>query len=89
MSATVKLANETALGTYRASWIDPEGVRCEVMWGDGMPLPMVSRGVITREVSNPDRFGWARPRNYREFHKFAAAFAEEWNAGFDEDEPAA
>lgn len=81
-----KLSNESALGTYRAGWTSADGVRMSVLWGEGMARPMACRGLAATDVVRPERFGWKIPRNYREFAHFAQAFADEFEAGYD-DEP--
>jgi hypothetical protein len=83
-----KLANESALGTYSFTWTSADGARMGVMWGDGMAAPMAFRGKATRDVVNPERFGWKPPKKAADFKQFAQAFADEFEAGYDEEEPA-
>ena len=86
------LQNESALGTYRFSWTGSDGVRCGILWGDGMPLPLASRHGFPADVRNPGRFGFdfASARKggragIRHFKAFAQAFADEFDAGVAED----
>lgn len=88
MSEPVKLANGSALGTYRARWTSADGVRMAVFWGEGMSVPMASRGLVSTNISRPERFGWKKPRNYKEFRCFAQAFADEFEAGYGDDRTA-
>lgn len=78
---SVKLANESALATYRYSWAGGDGARMEVQWGEGMTNPMAFRHGFPAEIRNPERFGFKRPVTKKGFRDFVQAFADEFAAG--------
>lgn len=82
-SAGPRLANESALGTYCATWTSSDGVRMGIEWGEGMTCPIAFRGRVVRDVAMPERFGWRKPRKYADFKQFAQAFADKYEAGDD------
>jgi hypothetical protein len=82
---TVKLANESALATYRYSWTGGDGARMEVQWGEGLANPLAFRHGFPAEVRNPERFGFKRPATKKGFRDFAQRFADEFEAGEDDD----
>ena len=82
----VKLANESAFGVYRFSWTSADGARMEVQWGAGMWNPLMFRGDEAREIVRPERFGWKTPKKAADFKRFAQAVADEFEAGYDDDE---
>lgn len=51
-----------------------------------MTLPLAFRGGMGRDIANPERFGWKKPRKLADFKAFAQAFADEWESGYDDDE---
>lgn len=81
-----RLANESALMTYRFTWISADGTRMEILWGKGDGSPLMCRGVAVREIRRPERFGWKEPKKCADFKRFAQAVADEWEAGYDDDE---
>lgn len=82
----VKMANESALMTYRFTWTSADGTRMEVLWGKGDSSPLICRGNAVRDLRHPERFGWKEPRRLADFRRFAQAVADEWEAGYDDDE---
>lgn len=89
---SVTLCNESALSTYRFSWTGCDGVRCEVQWGEGLPLPVAFRHGFPADVRNPERFGFdfAKARKggrpgIRHVKEFVQRFADEFDAGVAED----
>ena len=73
----IQISNESALGVYRFSWTTGDGVRCEIQWGEGVPLPLAFFGDrLPAEVRNPERFGWKKPCKAGDFKEFVRHFAE-------------
>ena len=81
---TAKLANESALGTYCATWVSSDGARMGVEWGEGMTCPIAFRGGVVRDIARPERYGWQKPKKFADFKRFAQAFADDFEAGNDE-----
>lgn len=81
----VKLANESALMTYRFTWTSADGARMEVLWAEGTS-PLMLRSGMVAEIRNPERFGWKTPKRIADFKRFAQAVADEFEAGYDDDE---
>lgn len=82
----VKLANTSALGTYKSTWTSADGKEMAVTWGEGMDRPMAFRADVPADIVRPERFGWKTPKKPADFRRFAQAFADEWEAGWDDDE---
>ena len=73
----IQISNESALGVYRFSWTTGDGVRCEIQWGEGLPLPLAFFGDRPPAgIRNPERFGWKKPRQAGDFKEFVQRFAE-------------
>jgi hypothetical protein len=82
----VKLANESALMVYRFTWTSADRTPMEVQWAEGTGNPLMFRGHAVAEIARPERFGWKVPRKVADFKRFAQAVADEWEAGYDDDE---
>jgi hypothetical protein len=90
---SVKLANVSAVSTYRFSWTGRDGVRMEIEWGDGLTNPLAFRHGFPSEIRNPERFGFdpvkakkgGRP-GILHVKAFVQRFADEFDAGEAEDE---
>lgn len=80
------LANMSALMMYRWGWTSADGRHMEVQWAPGTGNPLIFRGEAVREIACPERFGWKTPKNGTDFKKFVQAVADEWEAGYDDDE---
>jgi hypothetical protein len=83
--APVNLANESALMLYRFTWTSADGARMEVLWAEGTS-PLMLRSGMVAEIRHPERFGWKVPKKIAGFKRFAQAVADEWEAGYDDDE---
>jgi hypothetical protein len=81
----VKLANQSALMVYRFTWTSADGAPMEVLWAEGTS-PLMLRSGMVAEIKQPERFGWKVPKKIADFKRFAQAVADEWEAGYDDDE---
>lgn len=82
---SVHLANESALMVYRFTWTSADSARMEVLWSEGTS-PLMLRSGMVAEIKRPERFGWKKPKKITDFKRFAQAAADEWEAGYDDDE---
>lgn len=96
MSVPARLAvleNRSALAMYRWAWTSADGKHMEVQWFPGGGKPLIFRGGAVCEIAHPERFGWKAPRTRNghptiaAFKKFVQAVADEWESGYDDDEP--
>jgi hypothetical protein len=81
-----RLANLSAIGVYRFAWGSADGTPMEVQWGEGMGNPLMFRAGSACEIPRPERLGWTTPKKTADFRKFAQVVADEWEAGYDDDE---
>lgn len=89
---SVILANRSAFSTYYFIWTGGDGARMGIQWGDGMSNPLAFRHGFPSEVRNPERFGFNPAKANKggrsgtlHFKAFAQRFADEFEAGEDDD----
>lgn len=71
---------------YRFTWTSADGVRMDVQWAEGTGNPLMLRGAMVAEIKRPERFGWKVPKKIADFKRFTQAVADDWEAGYDDDE---